>query len=130
MSCAADSFMFDSTLLDASVWNEDQIVTIEAINEFIKQNGAFGVLVLLVLAFCYWGIPYLARRSEKMQENHDKRTDDLISRFDSRLASVVETNERAMAKMADAIDGVATELKSMNVRIDRLEGSIDSKGNK
>jgi hypothetical protein len=99
-------------------------MTLDNLSEFIKQNGSFGVLILLLMAFAYWGLPYFVRRQEKTQEDHDKRIDGLINKFDTRLESITNSHERALGENTRAITAVANEVKLLSERLDGVEGTV------
>lgn len=128
-------------------------MTIEAINEFIKQNGAFGVLILLVIGFCWWGIPYLAKRFESIQAKSDERSDaalkrheeqqkrhedqlnglvkdhqvqmsSVVARFDAQLDRVVSGQREGMKENTQALQGISTQIGAMNERLADVEQKI------
>lgn len=128
-------------------------MTIDTVNEFIKQNGAFGVLILLVIGFCWWGIPYLAKRFESIQAKSDERADaslkrheenqkrhedqlndmvknhqtqisSVVSRFDAQLDRVVAGQREGMKENTQALQGISTQLGSMNERLADVEQKI------
>lgn len=102
----------------------------ENVSEFIRQNGAFGVLVLLIGAGVKWGLPYIARRLERMQEEHDRmmaevhkdnnqRIDHIIEQFDNRLQNITETFGKGMAENTKAIE-------SMGLRLGDVEHAVQT----
>lgn len=93
-------------------------------NEFIRQNGAFGVLILLIIAFCYWVIPYVAKRYEKLQEEADKRLDAVIAKFDARLESMADKFANGLKENTVALQGITKEIAHMNDRLTDLEEQV------
>lgn len=91
------------------------------VSEFIQQNGAFGVLMLLIAAFCYWGIPYVAKRFEKITEESDRRVDLLITKFDSRIEVMSNTFAGGLRENTAALQGITKELSHTNDRLTDVE---------
>lgn len=110
-------------------------MTVDTVNEFIKQNGAFGVLILLILGFCWWGIPYLAKRAEQIQNRHEEQLNGMLKsfqeqlnsivvRFDTQLDRVVSGQREGMKENTQALQSLAAQVGAVNERLADVEEKI------
>lgn len=68
-------------------------MTVESMNEFVRQNGAFGVLVLLIGAFCWRAAPWFANRFEALHVQYGKQLEDITASHERAMTSVTQTLE-------------------------------------
>lgn len=104
----------------------------ETVSEFIRQNGAFGVLVLLIMAFVWKGLPWLVSKYTEIQKQHDSTVTHLTNMFDNRLAQMdhrqEEKDKRQEAKdkeFTSALNNVADKLSGMSTRLDKIEDTLE-----
>lgn len=86
-------------------------MTADTVTTFITQNGAFGVLVVLIGAFCWWGIPWVVKQQERFESrldakdaNHKAEIEALEARLDAKGVAHRADVDALTSKFTDAVN--------------------------
>lgn len=109
------------------------------ITEIVERFGAFGILSLLIGAFVWKGLPWIAtrikdyelriealqeraeKRFEEMQSKHELETQIKNERHDKQIEMIMKTHESVSEKLVASLDSLSIQIQNMNTRISAIE---------
>jgi F0F1-type ATP synthase membrane subunit b/b' len=109
------------------------------ITEIVERFGAFGILSLLIGAFVWKGLPWIASRIkdyelriEALQERAEKRFNEMQlkheqevqiknERHDKQIELIMKTHEAVSEKLVASLDSLSIQIANMNTRISAIE---------
>ena len=69
------------------------------LSEFVRQNGAFGVLVGLIAAAAKWGLPYVARKFDELAAEGRRQVNELVAGHRAQVDQVIEDHRAERAEV-------------------------------
>jgi len=94
------------------------------LSEFVRQNGAFGVLILLILAACYWGLPFVARKFDELAAEGRKQVVELVTGHRAQMDQLISDHreERAVvnAQFTASIEKATNTLHEVKTGLTEL----------
>ncbi len=109
------------------------------ITEIVERFGAFGVLVLLIGAFVWRGLPWIAsqineyklqiqalqdkaeKRLAEMQLKHEEYLEQTRQRHDHQIELIMKTHESVSEKLVASLDSLSIQIQNMNTRVSAIE---------
>lgn len=88
-------------------------MTADAVSEFVRQNGAFGVLVVLIFLFVWRGIPWVTSRFDQLHKD-----------YGDQLKTITASHEKAMEGVTATLKGIRDDLTRMDTRMIDLEHAV------
>lgn len=94
------------------------------LSEFVRQNGAFGVLVGLIAAAAKWWLPYVARKFDELAAEGRKQVIELVAGHRAQMDQVISDHreERAVvnAQFTASIEKATNTLHEVKTGLTEL----------